>query len=94
MYGIHRRTSLMSSLLLLQQCLAYLVRLTRMVCVMGVSGRTGIASRICSKQHAGILSNSHLEFSLWALKFQSCKFGDRSQGRPEGSLFNGYNTEV
>ena len=33
--GVHRSTSLMSSSLLLQQCLAYLVRLTWIVFVMG-----------------------------------------------------------
>ena len=33
--GVHRRTSLMSSSLLLQQCLACLVRLTWIVFVMG-----------------------------------------------------------
>ena len=33
--GVHRRTSLMSSSLLLQQCLACLVHLTLIVFVMG-----------------------------------------------------------
>ena len=33
--GFHRRTSLMSSSLLLQQCPACLVRLTRIACEMG-----------------------------------------------------------
>ena len=51
--GVHRSTSLMSLSLLLQQCPAYLIRLTGIVFVMGVSGYTaaalwGAASRTCS----------------------------------------------
>ena len=50
----------MSSSLLLQQCPAYLVRLTLIVFVMGVGGRTaaalwGVASRTCSKLLAAFL---------------------------------------
>ena len=43
--GVHRRTSLMSSNLLLQQCLTCLLRLILVVFVMGDNGRTATAFR-------------------------------------------------
>ena len=66
--GIHKSTSLMSSSLLLQQCPACLVRLTWIVFVIGVGGRTvgvlwGVAARTCSGLHAAFLCNCHLTSS-------------------------------
>ena len=63
--GEHR---LMSLSLLLQQCPACLVRLTLIVFVMGVGGRTadafwGVASRTCSKLLAAFLCSCRQSFS-------------------------------
>ena len=65
---VHRSISLMRSSLLLQQCLACLVRLTLIVFVMG--GRWsysccfvwGVASRTCSKYLAAFLCNCYQAF--------------------------------
>ena len=64
--GVHRSTSLMNSLLLLQQCPACLVRLILIVFVMG--GRWpyslwGVASRTCSILVAAFLCNCRQAFS-------------------------------
>ena len=64
--GVHRSTSLMSSYLLLQQCPAYLVRLTLIVFVM--EGRWpyswwGVAARTCSILLATFLCNCRLASS-------------------------------
>ena len=66
--GIHKSTSLMSSSLLLQQCPAYLVRLTWIVFMMG--GRWpyswckwGVAARTCSILLATFLCNRRLASS-------------------------------
>ena len=61
--GLHRSTSLMSSSLLLQQCLACLVHLTWIVFVMEAGGRIvgvlwGVAARTCSRLLAAFLSNT------------------------------------
>ena len=68
---VHRRTSLMSSSLLLQQCPACLVRLTLIVFVMG--GRWpyswcfwGVAARTCPKLLAVFLCSCRQAFSLSA----------------------------
>ena len=70
--GIHKRTSLLSLSLLLQQCSSCLVCPTWMVCEM--RGKwpysyflLGAASRICSRQHATFLYSFHLAFSLYNL---------------------------
>ena len=62
--GVHKSTSLMSSSLLLQQCPAYLVRLTWIVFVIG--GRwwlEGVAARTCSRLLAAFLCNCRLDSS-------------------------------
>ena len=43
--GVHKRTSIMSSFLLLQLCSVYLIRLTWMVCEMG--GKCSHSSLFC-----------------------------------------------
>ena len=69
--GVHKRTSLMSSSLLFQQCPACLVRLTWMVFEMGckwpyswVFFLWNFISRICSKYLVAFLCGFHLAFSL------------------------------
>ena len=66
--GVHRSTSLMSSSLLLQQCPAFLFRLTCIVFVMG--GRwpyswclVGVAARTCSILLVTFLCNCRLASS-------------------------------
>ena len=66
--GVHRRTSLISSSLLLQQCPACLFRLTLIVFVMGGRwqyswGLWGVASRTCSKLLAAFLCSCRQAFS-------------------------------
>ena len=66
---VHKRMSLMSASLFLQQCPVYLVHLIWMVCEMGIKWPysccfLSAASKICSKQHAASLCNSYLAFSL------------------------------
>ena len=66
--GVHRNTSLMSSSLLLQQCLAYVVRLTLIVFVMGgtwpySSWLWSVGSRICSILLAAFLYSCCQAFS-------------------------------
>ena len=66
--GVHRRTSLNSSSLLLQLCLACLVRLTLILFVMGGRCSTpdalwGVASRTCSKLRAAFLCSCRQTFS-------------------------------
>ena len=69
--GIHRRTSLMSSSPLLQQCPARLVRITLIVFVMG-GGRIAavlwdVASRTCSKLLAAF--SCSLPSSYFSIRF-------------------------
>ena len=66
--GVHKSTCLMSLSLLLQQCLACLVRLTWIVFVMGAGGRTvgvlwGVAARTCLRLHVAFLCNCRLASS-------------------------------
>ena len=66
--GVHRSTSLMSSSVLLQQCLACLVSLTWIVFVMGgrwpyIDALWDVASRTCSILFAAFLCNCRLAYS-------------------------------
>ena len=68
---VHWGTSLMSLSLLLQQCPTCLVRLTLIVFVMEVSGRTvgalwGVASKTCSKFARKILVLLPSSFFIWS----------------------------
>ena len=75
--GVHKRTSLMSSSLLLQQCHAYLARLEWFV-RWEVSGCITVvlydaASRTCSKEHESLLGSFLLAFSQSvSLKSKRC----------------------
>ena len=76
--GIYRRTSLMSSTLLLQGCSACLFVLHGWFVRWEVSGRTsgifsGAVSKHCSKQYTALLRSSHVAFFLSvSLKFMLC----------------------
>ena len=64
--GVHKSTSLMSLSLLLQQCPACLVHLTRIVFVIGgstVGVLWGVAARTCSRLLAAFLCNCCLASS-------------------------------
>ena len=58
--GVHMSTSFMSSSLLVQQCPTCLVRLTWVVFVMGVSGRTAAALGECCLQDMFNIAHSFL----------------------------------
>ena len=81
--GVHQKTSLMSSSLLLQQCPAYLVYLGWFVKRKGsghsVAVLRGAGSKIYSKQHAPFSYSSHLAFSPSILSpsretIQNCQY--------------------
>ena len=42
----------------------------------------------------GAFGSSSTKFANFTFTYKKSKVGDRSRGRPEGSLFNSYYTEV
>ena len=84
-----KKTSLMCSFHLLQQCTTCLACLNWMVCEREVSGRSATvlcddASRICFRQHATFLCRNHVDFSVMFWPFNPAKNAIQGDA-PEGS---------